>query len=158
MTTKLIDTLTGKLGPAIATPHTALDQINTALDIKSNSEVWEIGCGDARVLSHCANIHPNSNFIGIDNGIIMLARAKWRTRHQKNVNIRYGNLRSISLNGATNVYIYLLPETLGLIKPKIPKSCRVVSLEFSFPEIEPNTIVMLPKTTIFAHRLFIYKF
>lgn len=158
MIIKLIDALTGKLGPTIATPLTAMGQINTALGIKSSSEVWEIGCGDARVLSYCAKLHPNANFIGIDNGILMLIRAKWRTRNQDNVEIKRANLKSANLSGATNIYIYLIPEALVILKNKIPRNCKVVSLEFKLPNKKPSKTIQLNNPSKFAHRLYCYQF
>lgn len=146
------------LAPAISTPDTALKTIYDQLIINNSDEVWEIGCGDARVISYCAGKKPKANFVGLENGIIMLIKAKWRTKRQKNVTIKFGNLKSAKPKSATKMYLYLLPEALQIVQPHIPKECRVVSLEFKLPKRTPTNTVKLPKHSKFAHRLYIYKF
>lgn len=153
-----LDQVRSGLAPAISTPYDALDPICKQLKILDGDVIWELGCGDARVINYCAKRHPKAKFVGIENGIVMFIKAKWKTRNDNNTSVKFGNFKSVSPNSATKVYLYLLPEALQLIKPKIPENCRVVSLEFSIPEKKPNTIVKLPKTSKFAHRLFIYKF
>ncbi len=155
---KLIDSITSSLAPAISTPSDALGTICSQLKISDSDEVWELGCGDARVICYCAKKHPGAKFVGIENGIIMFTKAKWRTRHQNNVQIIFGNIKSTRPKTATKMYLYLLPTALQIVKPTIPKGCMVVSLEFKLPKIKPSTSVKLPKASKFAHRLYIYKF
>jgi tRNA G46 methylase TrmB len=153
-----LDQVRSYLAPAIPTPKHTLETIRRELKIQDGDEVWELGCGDARVISYCAKHHPKANFIGLENGIIMVIKAKWRTRNDSNVYIRFGNLKSVSPKTATKMYLYLLPETLRLIRTRIPKNCRVVSLEFPIPGKKPNITIKLHKPSKLAHHLYIYKF
>ncbi len=153
-----LDQVRSGLAPAISSPIEALGTICSQLKISDSDEVWELGCGDARVISYCAKKHPGTKFVGVENGIIMFTKAKWLTRHQNNVQIIFGNIKSKRPKTATKMYLYLLPTALQIVKPTIPKGCMVVSLEFKLPKIKPSTSVKLPKASKFAHRLYIYKF
>lgn len=156
--TKLIDTITSSKAPAIATPTTALEQIRLALEISTRDEVWEVGCGDGKVISYCANKHPGCQFIGIENGIQMYLKALWRTYNQPNVRIIFGNFKKTPPNNATKIYLYLLPETLREYKKLIPKKATVISLEFKIPSLRPYKTISLKQPTKLAHKLFLYKF
>lgn len=151
-----IDRTRAGLAPAISTPQSALKEICLAMSIKQNDEVWELGCGDARVICYCAKQNPKSKFIGIENGIIMLLKAKWRTRKISNIKIRFGNFKNIKLDTASKMYLYLLPQALNIIEPSIPKGCKVVSLEFELPTKQLSKVVRLKNPSRFAHKLFVY--
>lgn len=158
LTSKLIDTITSSSAPAIPTPKTALTQIHKALDISASNEVWEIGCGDGRVLSFCAKKHPKNKFIGIDNGIQMFILAKWRTRKQNNIQIIYGDFKKITPKKTVKIYLYLLPQTIQKYKKNIPRGSRVVSLEYKIPNKKPIRVINLNTQTKLAHRLYVYQF
>ena len=49
---KLIDSITSSLAPAISTPSDALGTICSQIKIRDSDEIWELGCGDARVISY----------------------------------------------------------------------------------------------------------
>ena len=157
-TAKLVDSITNGLAPFISTPHQNLAEINKALDIKPGDTMWEIGCGDARVLAYCARISPDATFIGLENGIYPFILAKWNIRQLKNCQIRFGSLKTTKPIGASKMYLYLLPEALDIIYKDIPKGCWVVSTEYCFSQKIANKSISLKQQSRFAHKLSLYRF
>ncbi len=155
---KLVDVASSGLAPYISTPDSALPQILRALDIQDSDTVWDLGCGDARVLSYCAKAHTKASFIGIETGILPFLQAKWKTRSQKNIQIMFASLRRINPASATKMYLYLLPQALNIIKPVIPQNCQVVSAEFKFSNTKPIKVIPLKHPQKLAHKLYLYKF
>lgn len=156
--TKLVDVITSSKAPAISTPVSALKQIHTALQIAPDDVVWEIGCGDGRVLSYCAYRHPEASFVGIENGIQMYLRAKWRTRGQGNIQINFKNFNNIPPKNANKIFLYLLPDTLDQYQSLIPRGTRVVSLEYKIPSKKIVKSIALNKPTRLVKKIFIYLF
>ncbi len=155
---KLIDTTTSDLAPTIGTPVAALPQICDELQIQDKDEVWEVGCGDARVISYCARKFPRARFVGVENGIIANIKARLKTHRQKNVKIIFADIRNCNPEKATKMYLYLLPKTLNLITDSIPKKCRVISLEFPIARAARPRVVAVKESAKFANKLFIHQF
>jgi hypothetical protein len=154
----LFDIVRNGLAPNVATPESALGQLSEVLVIKNDDQIMEIGCGDARLIRYCANKYPQAKFIGLDNGLIAIARAKLGSLKNKNVTIEYGNLTKLPKLTYNKYYVYLLPEALEIIRPKLPKGSLVVSLEYRFKDIKPYKIIKLKKQTHLVHKIYIYKF
>lgn len=153
---RMIDTLRNGLAPDIGTPNEILPDIYKALAIKPTSIMYELGCGDARVSRYCAQQEPKAQFVGIENGILQFIKAKWLSRKFKNITIKFGDLRKVDMIEATQVYLYLLPEALVLIEPKIPKYGRVVTCQFPLAGKRPAKTINLGLTHPLAQKLYIY--
>ena len=52
--------------PFVPTRKKILPAIEKALKIAGQSVVYDVGCGDGRVLAFCASLHPGAKFIGIE--------------------------------------------------------------------------------------------
>ena len=156
--TYLADIIRNGLAPNIPSPHSALGEITQALQITKGDKVMEIGCGDARMIKQAAINYPNARFIGIDNGLLALSQAKLNTMRVKNVRIQYGNFKKSPKLKANKFYVYLLPEALEIISPKIPKGSKVVSLEYKFAGLKPSKTIVLKQPTNLVHKLYVYDF
>lgn len=153
---RLIDTLRNKLAPDIATPPDALQAIYHQLRLKPDSIMYELGCGDARVLCYCATKAPDAQFIGVENGVLQILQAKWKSRKLVNVTIKFGDFRKFDYKKATHFYLYLLPEALELVEPRLPKTSTVVTCQFALPHKQPDSTVPLQPPHKLAKKLFVY--
>ena len=154
----LVDTIRNGLAPSIPTPNSAIGEIIRGLRIAKGDEVVELGCGDARIIKRAASNHPEANFIGIDNGIVALIRAKVNTIGAKNISIKYGDIKNISNLNANKYLCYLSPEALEIIKKKLPKGCTLVSVEYKFKKIKPFKSIALREPTNLVHKIHMYVF
>lgn len=157
-TIKSIDYLRGNLAPYIRTPKSVLGQINDSLRIKPGDVVCDVGCGDARVLLYCARRNPKAMFIGIESEIVPFVLAKINTIYFKNIHIKYGDALKQRSVEANKIFLYLLPDALELIRPKINKGSSVVCLEFKFKNKKADSVIKIKKPGKFAHFLYSYQF
>jgi SAM-dependent methyltransferase len=120
--------------PYVPTDYGFLPKIAEALDIGPGEVVYDLGCGDGRLLFYCAKRHPQARFIGVERNVILVsyARLKKILFRAKNVEIRRGNIFDTDLTDATRIYVFLLPEVMRDIAPKLTAK-RVVSRAFSIP-------------------------
>lgn len=153
---RFIDTLRNGLAPDIGTPSDILPRIYSSLALKPHSVMYELGCGDARVLCYCAQQQPKATFVGIENGMLPYIKAKWQSRNLGNVSIRFGDLRKVDLKEATHLYLYLLPEALVMVEPNLPQRSRIVSCQFPLADKKPKRTINIGLTHPLAQQLFIY--
>src|SRR5476649_2317720 len=73
--------------PFVPIPKSILSQIVEALAIPKDGLVYDLGCGDGRVLSYAAKLYPEAKFIGIEKNTIPYWLAKIRTRKHNNITI-----------------------------------------------------------------------
>ena len=57
--------------PVVTTPKDMLAKICEALDIKHDQIVYDLGCGDGRLIAYCASRYPQAKFVGIDSNLLM---------------------------------------------------------------------------------------
>ncbi len=156
--------------PFICVPNTILPDIEKALDIKGDTAiVYDLGCGDARILRHLARKHPKSNFIGIENSSFPYHVAKtiswWNKKrgYPDNVQILRQDFFDHDLSKATHVFTYLFPKVmddmLGKLERELPKGARLVSASFEFTHKRPLMEIDLGRRKYqLARKLFVYEF
>ena len=109
-----------------STPSAAIDVAANLIQLTSSDTLYDVGCGDGRVIIHLASTTPCRRFVGIE---IDEDRAK---EAQTNVEqatllgqipegvsivIRRENALEVDYSEATAVFLYLVPRGLRLIKP-----------------------------------------
>lgn len=125
--------------PFVATPARATQTIGDALEIEPTDVVYDIGCGDGRVLCALARSHPHATYVGIDRNplLILLARIRALLARSNNITFRHEDARHADFHDATKVYIYLNNSFIGTLRPALkttPRLTRVVSRAYPIPE------------------------
>jgi hypothetical protein len=133
--------------PFVPVKRRILIQIIRSLKLTPKSILYDLGCGDARVLVEAINSVNDIKARGVEKNIIVYLWSKWRTRNIP-VKIYCADIKNISLKDATHIYLYLCPKTMDELLMKLKKECspgtRIVSCSFIFPELVPNEIIDLP--------------
>ena len=102
--------------------------------IKRGERLYELGCGDGRLVHHATQVH-GADAVGFELSPIVYWIAKirqiiWRS----NDKIYFRDFRAMDLSDAKAVTFYLLPEPLKILKDKLEKELkigtRVVSYAF----------------------------
>lgn len=163
----MFSSMTAKV-PFIPVPNSILTDIENALDIKEGSVVYDLGCGDARVLSYLAKRNKNATFIGIEESMFPLLLARFANFNNKrkgvsNVEILRKNFFQHNLEGATRVFTYLYPKVmddlLNKFENELPVGSKVVSISFQFTLKKPTFEVELNRNKWkLARKLFVYQF
>jgi hypothetical protein len=146
--------------PYVPTDYELLPTIETALDIRPGDIVYDLGCGDGRLLLYCAEKHPDARFIGIEHDwyLVWFMRMRILFERRKNITIRRGNIFTTNFSDATRIYTYLLPGAMAQLEPKL-MNVRLISRAFRMHARKPaRTIEMFPVVGSWGqHLLYIYE-
>jgi len=104
--------------------------------LHEGSMLYDLGCGDARVLRACADRNPHARFIGIELRILPYLLALFKSRSYSNISIKRGSFFDMTLHNASHVYTYLYPEVMDRLLPKLQQELKpgtkLYSLDFAF--------------------------
>lgn len=160
---RVIRTVLSHDAPFIPTKNRALPYIVEALELKEGSVLYDLGCGDGRILKAAVSDTKKKGMhvsgIGIDNDWVPALFAKIRTRDLP-ITIKRSDISSFNLSDATHVYVYLLPSMLLDIERQIREQCKpgtkVVALDFPLPSLIKEKEVAIPGKRLLSRTLYIY--
>ncbi len=145
----LINTLRFGL-PYVSTPRWAIDWLAYNLQLTTSDTVYELGCGDARVLAALARKFPNAKFVGLEVQWWPYLLARWRTRNLRQVTIALGDFLQHDLSSATLVYGFfitvMMPKVAAKLRGGIRSGTKVISFGFAVPGWTPVEEVVNPNT------------
>lgn len=145
----LINTLRFGL-PFVTTPQWAIDWLTDNLDLKSSDRVYELGCGDARVLAALARKFPDAKFVGIEIQWWPYLLARWRTRNLRNVAVLLGDFLKQDFSSATLVYGFfitvMMPKIAAKLRQNVRPGTKIISFGFAIPDWTPAEEVVNPDT------------
>lgn len=148
--------------PYIAIPDEILLSIVDALALNPDSRLFDLGCGDGRIL-HTAKVKtPEATFVGIERALFPYWIARFQTRNDS-IDIKRQNFFHADLSSATHVFTYLFPGLMNDLLPKLEKELKpgtkLVSCDYGFEKKEPVSTINLarPENTR-GKTLFVYEF
>lgn len=154
--------------PFVPVPNSILEAVNKELDVQDGDVVYDLGCGDGRVLIYMARINKNVKYIGIENGpfpYLLSKIASWfdRIRGKSNVQIIHGDFFKHDLSNATHVFTYLYPQVmddlLGKFDRELKPGTKLVSTTFKFTlKKEIGEVDLARSKRKLARKLYIYEF
>lgn len=126
--------------PFIPTPMKAVRAMLEFADVKKGDRVYDLGCGDGRVLLEAER--KGATAIGYELSFPTLLLAKFRTFGKKNIHVRYNDFWKKDLSEADVIFCYLLLDKMALFEktvwPLLKPGCRVVSHMFPMPTVKPE--------------------
>jgi SAM-dependent methyltransferase len=139
----------------VPTPQAVVEQMLEMAEVKPGDVVYDLGCGDGRVLVTAAKKYGvKAVGIEIDPKRIEEARENVRRNGVSNlVTIREGSLFDADLSGATVITMYLLPQLNVRLKPELAKlkpGTRIVSHAFDMKGAKPKRVEDVRETSIGA--------
>ena len=154
--------------PFVPVPNSILKDIEHALAIKENSVVYDLGCGDGRILFSLARAIPEAKYIGIENSLFpfLLASVRnwWHKKFTKdNVTIIKQDFFKYDISNATHIVTYLYPnvmdELLTPLEAQLKPCTRLVSVTFKFTLKRPIAEIDLERSKYkLARKMYIYEF
>lgn len=154
--------------PFVTSSKKVLKDIQKALNINDNSIVYDLGCGDGRVLMYLSRFNSKAKYIGIENSIfpIILARFESFLNKKKTgnkVEILNKDFFRQDLSDATHIFTYLYPNIMDELLPKFEKEfkpgTRLVSLSFKFTSKTLIEEIDLGRSKYkLGRKLFVYQF
>lgn len=154
--------------PFVPVPNSILENISKELDVKDGSVVYDLGCGDGRILFYLASKNKNTKYIGIENSqfplILARVRSWWhKYRTGTEVEILNQDFFERDLSDATHIFTYLYPNVMDDLLPKLDKELkrgtRLVSTTFKFTQKRPIAEIDLSRSKYkLARMLYVYEF
>jgi hypothetical protein len=127
------------LAPYVATPRPVLDAMLAMADVGPDDVVYDIGCGDGRIVIAAAERY-GARGVGID---IDPERVRESRENASKAMVEHlvrfvgGDATKVDISPATVVTLYLLPESNALLRPKLERElapgARVVSHNYVIP-------------------------
>lgn len=130
-----------KGAPFVPTPMKAVEKMLKVADIKPGEKVYDIGCGDGRMVYLAAKNH-DAKAVGVELSplVYLLARLRklfWGSKAK----IAFGDFRRQNFKDADVILCYLLPETLVSLQSKLEKElkqgARIISYAFKVGDLNP---------------------
>ncbi len=152
--------------PFLGTRFDMLPNIEKVLQIRPGDVVYDLGCGDGRLLFYCAARHRDARFIGIERNPVLYAYSRFlffKHGSPENVELRRGDIFKSDFSDATRVFVFLLPRVMGRIfesTPSFSHDLRLVSRAFQMPDESPTeTARISAKDGWFGeHLAYVYEF
>jgi SAM-dependent methyltransferase len=150
--------------PFVPIPKGIEDEIIRNLDLKNGSVVYDLGCGDGRILARIAEKYPEIKAVGVEIAFWPYVLAKWKTRKYKNIKIRRENIFKTDISSATHIFLYLYPQVINRLIANIKSQCRpgtiILSCDFELEGSAPENIIDTSEKDAFTLRgkkLFVYR-
>lgn len=124
----------------ISTPTEAVDVMLRELALQPTDLLYDLGCGDGRILIAAVKKY-RCRAVGIEIDPGVAERARYRVRRaeadmevpQGRILIVTGDARRFRLSEATAVTVYLFPELIGQLTPKLRSDVRLASYAHEVP-------------------------
>ncbi len=147
ITLQLFRMLLGE-APFISTEEHIRKEVIDTIPLQPESIVYDLGCGDARVLIECHRREPGARYIGIEKNIIPYCLARWnlfRYGHPESITLLKQDLFSVDYSQASILYAYLFTGVLDTLLPKLERELRpgttVVTPTFRFTGKPPSKTI-----------------
>jgi SAM-dependent methyltransferase len=126
----------------VPTPQKVVDKMLDVAKLTSSDVVYDLGCGDGRIVVTSAKRGATATGFDIDPNRVAEARAHVKSAGvESNASIRWANVFSVDLRPATVVMLYLLPELNVRLIPQLEKlrpGSRIVSHDFDMKGVTPD--------------------
>jgi hypothetical protein len=146
--------------PYVPVRKAVLPDIVDALELKPGSMLYDLGCGDARVLKSAIEAEPLARGVGIEINWLVVQMAKRKTKNLP-IQIKRSDMYAEDLSSATHLFCYLFPSMLKKLEPQLQAQCRpgtrIVTCDFTFPNLVPEqTITLQAKKRQTCEKLYVY--
>lgn len=150
------------LAPYVPSPQPIVERMLDAAGLKSGETVYDLGCGDGRVLITAARKF-RAKSVGVELNEKLVSQAN-SAIDQNNVRdmakVIHGNLLDVDLSPADVVTLYLLTESNAKLKPRLEKflkpGARVVSHDFEIKGWKPVRVEEVAAHRR-AHKIYVYE-
>lgn len=137
--------------PFLPSSNSLIKDILQYFPLQEGKVIYDIGCGDARILLAAYKIQSKSTYIGVEKNWFpfLLAKFKlWRIGNPPNIKIIRKNMFDLNYQDADFIYVYLLDSVLDKFLDKFQKELRrgtvLLSSSFRFSQKTATRVIDLP--------------
>jgi trans-aconitate methyltransferase len=143
--------------PYVPTPQPVVDKMLDMANVKKGDVVYDLGCGDGRIVITAVKERGAARGVGIDLNPQRISEAKVNAKDakvQEKVQFLNEDLFKADFSAASVVTLYLLPSVNAKLRPQLWKQLkvgtRIVSHAFDMgPEWPPEKTEQVNGTTVY---------
>ncbi len=146
----------------VATPHDVVDRMLSLAKVNSNDLVYDLGCGDGRVVATAARAH-GCRGVGFDINPERVTESRQTVQKYNvadRVAIQQQDIFELDLSPASVITLYLLPRLNVRLIPQLEQlkpGSRIVSHDFDMKGVEPDRVVeMVSKEDGVEHTIYLW--
>jgi len=159
-TKKIVEDYLKGESPFIPVKPEFLEQIVETMEIDEKDTVYDLGCGDARMLVSCQNAHPEAKYIGIEKNFVPYFWVKLRLLYlgkSAKIKIIHQDFFKADLSDATAIFLYLIPKQIVRLEEKFERELKpgtkVLAFKYPLQKKEPEKVSGLE-----GDKIYFYKF
>ena len=158
-----LDVYAKKLAPSVGSPENAVDKILEAAQLKPGETLYDLGCGDGRILIKAAKKYKvKAVGIEISRGLAEKAAEDVRKKGlEDRVKIIHGDFMKTDLSAANVVTLYLAPTANDTLRPNLERelkpNTRVVSYDYPIEGWTPLNTVQTSGHLGDVHTIYLYE-
>ncbi len=151
--------------PYVPTTEAAVEAMLKLADVKKTDIVYDLGCGDGRIVITAAK-KLGARGVGIDINPVRIGEAKENAKKagvEKLVRFEENDLFEADIHEATVVTLFLLPHINLKLRPKLLQDLkpgtRIVSNTFDMGDWKPEKEAIVPETdedSYLSHKLYFW--
>ena len=153
--------------PFVPTTEAAVQAMLKLADVKKTDVVYDLGCGDGRIVIAAAK-NVGARGVGIDINPVRIGEAKENAKKagaavEKLVRFEENDLFDAKISEATVVTLFLLPHINLKLRPKLLQDLkpgtRIVSNTFDMGDWKPEKEATVPESdeqAYLSHRLYLW--
>jgi len=129
--------------PFVPSPNPVVEGMLKLANVKGSDTVYDLGCGDGRIVIAAAKLGAHAVGVDIDPQRIAEARENAKKAGVENlVKFEQNDLFKADIHNATVVTLYLLPNVNSRLRPKLQSDLkagtRIVSHSFDMEDWKPD--------------------
>ncbi|HEU0050829.1 MAG TPA: hypothetical protein VFQ60_02105 [Patescibacteria group bacterium] len=128
--------------PWLPTPHGTVKHFLHVAEIKQGDVVFDLGCGDGRIISAAAK--QGAEAIGFEISVMPYLLGRIRLLFTHHAKILFKNFWHADFSKANLIYIFLLPKVYPALVKKIQNECkpgtRIISCAWPIETWQPIKI------------------
>lgn len=126
----------------VPTPQVVVDAMIESLGLTASSKFFDLGCGDGRLLITAAQRYACYS-VGVELNPKTVALARKRASNEfvsTLVMVFQGDVRAFDLTEADSVSMYLYPDLMAELVPKLKPGAKIVSYLHEIPGIKQESV------------------
>ncbi len=149
------------LAPYVPSPEPVVDRMLEIANLKPGEVLYDLGCGDGRVLIAAVQKY-HAKAVGVELNSKIYKRAEDRIHLlglQNHIQLIHGDLLDVDLSDADVVTLYLMRSSNEGLRPRLEKflkpGARVVAHDYPVPGWKPNRVEEA-ETDSHVHTVYLY--
>ncbi len=150
------------IAPYIGSPPRVVEQMLILAGLKAGETVYDLGCGDGRILIMAAHMFQALS-VGVELNVRLYREALGKVKAaglEESIRIIHGDLLKTNVGPADVVTLYLMPTANERVRPNLEKylrhGARVVSHDFRVPGWTPARMRNIVDGVGVSHSLYLY--